>query len=437
MDAKRTMVRAIPVLVAAAFSGYAGAAGFQLLEQNASGLGNAYAGSAAVADNASTIYYNPAGMTQLQAREFSVGLAAVNASFKFNNSGSQAGLLNNAGDGGDGGGWGYPPNGYLSWALTKDLYIGLGVGAPFGLKTEYDNPWIGAAQSRKFEITTVNINPSIAYRVNEMISVGAGVSWQRLEAEYVRTVSTFLTSQTATLNLDDDAWGWNVGVLFNISPSTKVGLSYRSTINYSTTGDIQVTGPNNTVNRAGSSSAKADIKLPDTFILSATQVLSDRWELLGDISWTGWSSIPQVDIIRSSNTNLFVPGVVGQASGATAQTLDTNFNDTWRFALGANYKFDEAWKLKFGIAYDQTPVPDAEHRLVSLPDNDRTWFAAGAQWKPNKTSALDFGVAYLYLSSPDINNNQNTLSPTTTRGLVRGSYDDSVWILGAQYSMSF
>jgi long-chain fatty acid transport protein len=440
MDARRMMVRAIPMLVAAAFSGYAGASGFQLIEQNASGLGNSYAGSAAVADNASTIYFNPAGMTQLQAHEFSVGLAAINASFKFSNSGSQTGALSGTGNDGDAGGWGYPPNAYLSWALSKDLYLGLGIGAPFGLKTEYDNPWIGAAQSRKFEITTMNINPSIAFRVNEMLSLGLGVSWQKLEAEYIRTVGIVspLTASTATLNLDDDAWGWNIGALFNISPTTKIGVSYRSTITFNTSGDIQVTGPSSTVNRAGSSGAKADIKLPDTFILSATQVLNDRWEMLGDVSWTGWSSIPKVDIVRTSNTSLFVPGVIGQASGGTAQTLDTEFEDTWRVALGANYKLDDAWKLKFGIAYDQTPVPDAEHRLTSLPDNDRTWFSAGAQWKPNKTSALDFGLAYLYLQDSDINNNQNNATnPAASRGLVKGTYEASVWILGAQYSMSF
>ena len=440
MNEQRMMVRAIPMLIAAAFSGYAGAAGFQLLEQNASGLGNSYAGSAAVAENASTIYFNPAGMTQLQAHEFSVGLTGVNASFKFSNSGSQTGALSGTGNDGDAGGWGYPPNAYLSWALSKDLYLGLGIGAPFGLKTEYDNPWIGAAQSRKFEITTMNINPSIAFRVNEMLSLGLGVSWQTLEAEYIRTVGIVspLTASTATLNLEDDAWGWNIGALFNVSPTTKIGVSYRSTIKYEATGDIQVTGPSATVNRAGSSSAKADIKLPDTFILSATQVLNDRWEMLGDVSWTGWSSIPKVDIVRTSNTNLFVPGVVGQASGGTAQTLDTAFEDTWRVALGANYKLDDAWKLKFGIAYDQTPVPDAEHRLTSLPDNDRTWFSAGAQWKPNKTSALDFGLAYLYLQDSDINNNQNNATnPAASRGLVKGSYEASVWILGAQYSMAF
>ena len=155
-------MKVVPALMALAFAGTAGASGFQLTEQNASGLGNAYAGQAAVAENASTIYYNPAGMTQLQDREFSLGLAAIGPSFNFHDQGSSVGALAGTGDGGNAGGWAALPNGYLSWAVSKDVYLGLGFGAPFGLKTEYDNPWLGAAQSTMFDIKTYNVNPSIA-----------------------------------------------------------------------------------------------------------------------------------------------------------------------------------------------------------------------------------------------------------------------------------
>ena len=168
---QRTTMKLIPALLLVAFSGSASASGFQLLEQNLSGLGNAYAGSAAVAENASTIYFNPAGMTQLQDREVSGGLAAIGPSFKFKDEGSQVGALAGAGNGGDAGGWAAVPNGYVSWALTKDVYVGLGIGAPFGLKTEYDDLWVGAAQATMFEVKTFNINPSVAYRLNDKVSV--------------------------------------------------------------------------------------------------------------------------------------------------------------------------------------------------------------------------------------------------------------------------
>ncbi|MBI2306974.1 MAG: outer membrane protein transport protein [Rhodocyclales bacterium] len=432
---KGLTMRLIPALIMAGFAGAASAAGFQLLEQNASGIGNAYAGSAAVADNASTIFYNPAGMTQLQEREFSVGVSAVKPSFNFTDKGSSVGNLAGSGDGGDAGGWGFIPNAYLSWALTKDLYVGLGISGPFGLKTEYDDRWLGAAQGVKFDIKTLNINPSVAYRLNDKVSLGAGLNWQRIDAEYVRMAATTTVGTShvvSTMKLDDDAWGWNVGALFTLSPSTKVGLSYRSEVKYHTTGDVKLADDGTglgTATAAGliaagrQSDLKAKITLPDTFIASVSQQLSDKWEMLGDISWTGWSSIPKVDIMRTS----------GALNGLNAQTLDTDFRDTWRVALGANYKYNDAWKLKFGVAYDETPVKRAATRLASMPDNNRLWFSTGAQWMPTKTSKLDLGLAYLYVKDSKINNNQTA----SGRGTLTGEYEASVWILGAQYSMAF
>lgn len=412
--ARKISMKLIPALMLVAFSGAAGASGFQLMEQNASGIGNAYAGSAATAENASTVYFNPAGMTQLQDRELSGGISAINPSYKFSNNGSTnpsafGGGVASGGLGGDAGGWGFVPNGYMSWALSKDLYVGLGVGAPFGLKTEYAPDWMGRYQAVSFEIKTININPSVAYRVNDKVSLGFGVDWQRINAEYVRQANT--TAQVK-LSLDDDAWGWNAGALFTLSPSTKVGVSYRSAIKYSTTG---------TFSGALNADAKADIKVPDTFILSVTQKLSDKWEMMGDVSRTGWSSIPKVDIMN-----------VTSGSATPQQVLDTDFRNTWRIALGANYQYSDALKLKYGVAYDQSPVKRAENRLASLPDNNRLWFSFGGQYKFSKTSTLDLGIAYLYLRDTEINNSQDP-----TRGLVKGSYSGNVWLLGAQYSMSF
>jgi long-chain fatty acid transport protein len=421
-----TKMKLIPALVLGLFANYASASGFQLFEQNASGLGNAYAGSAAIAENASTIYYNPAGMTQLKDREFSTGVAAVGTSYKFTDQGSSVGALAGSGNGGDGGGWGYVPNAYMSWALNKDLYVGVGMGSPFGLKTEYSNPWVGAAQSTMFDVKTYNINPSIAYRVNDKVSIGAGLSWQHLTADYTRQLavsSTTAATSPLALGLEGDSWGWNVGALFTVSPKTKIGVSYRSTVSYDLTGTIAVTGSNASVNSTYSSDAKATLKMPDTFILSATHQLSDKWQLLGDISWTGWSSIQKIDVIRTS----------GSMSGQIAQTLDTEFRDTWRVAVGANYQYSSDIKLKYGIAYDQTPVQSASTRLVSLPDNNRIWFSTGVQWTLNKGSVLDLGLTYLYVKDSKINNNQSSAG----RGTVTGDYTASAVILGVQYSYAF
>ena len=439
-------LRLVPAALIGLWAGTAGASGFQLLEQNASGIGNAFAGSAAVAENAGTVFYNPAGMTQLKGRNISAGFAYIEPSYKFSNNGSNSGYL--TGNGGDGGASGVVPNGYFSMALTKDLYFGLGIGAPFGLKTEYNTPWVGAAQSIKFDVKTLNINPSVAYRVNEKVSVGFGLNWQKLDAEYKRLAGSYLlptylpsppypayingSTITSVLKINDDAWGWNAGVLFNISPSTKVGISYRSTIKYKATGDVKLSSDGSAAGATAlailtaggyASNVKADVELPDTFIVSATQKLDDRWEMLGDLSWTGWSSIPHIDIMRTS----------GPLNGQRAQRLDTKFRDTWRIALGANYKLRDDLKLKFGTAYDQTPVKGSDSRLVSLPDNNRIWLSMGAQWMPTKTSALDIGGAYLFINDANINNNELASGP----GQVTGKYKGSVWLVGAQYSVQF
>jgi long-chain fatty acid transport protein len=416
MRGKKSLICAVAVFVALLCSGNVWAAGFQLFEQNASGIGNAYAGSAAVAENASTIFFNPAGMTKLQEREISLGGAAVKPSIKFTNNGTLKNPLPtattvapaNGTDGGDAGGWNYIPNGFLSWGLTKDLYAGIGFSVPFGLATEYDNSFFGRYQSIKFSIKTYNVNPSLAYRVNDVVSLGVGVSWQKMEAEYIRQVTD---AAQVKVNLDDAAWGWNAGALFQLAPATRLGLSYRSAVKHALSGEFAgaLTGP-----------ANADVELPDMAIASFTQGLG-AWELLGDVSWTAWHSVDKIKLFKTT-------------TGAQVQTLDLNLSDTWRFALGANYKVSEAWKLKFGLAYDQSPVPDAAHRSVSLPDSDRTAVATGVQWKPTKASALDFGLEYLFMKGTDINNNQTS----TAQGWVKGDYsNNNALILGAQYSMSF
>lgn len=433
------LARLVPAALLALASGQSSAAGFQLLEQNASGLANAYAGSAAVADNASTIFFNPAGMTKLQAREFSAGVDAVRPTFKFSDRGSSTGVLTGTGDGDDAGSWAFIPNAYLSWAINKDLYVGIGMSGPFGLVTEYNEPWLGAAQAIKFDILTINLNPSIAYRVNDVVSLGLGLNWQRMEAEYERTVGIFdvpvaglgpaarpLSSSNVTFDAADNTWGWNAGALFTLSETTRVGISYRSKIKHTLSGTLKVKGPDALLNGASSSDAEAEVELPDTFILSVSQQLNNRWEMLGDISWTGWSSISDINIVRTS----------GPLNGATAQTLEADFRDTWRIALGANYRLRDDWTLKFGVAYDQTPVRGPATRLVSLPDSNRTWFTAGAQWKMAPQRKVDFGLAYLYIPESKIDNDQGAAG-APLRGRVTGVYDARVWILGAQYSMAF
>lgn len=391
---KKMTLRTVPAVLLAVFSGAASAAAFQLLEQNASGLGTAYAGSAAVADNASTIFFNPAGMTQLQGVQLSLGVAGVGPSYKFDNDGATGAT---GGNGGDAGGWAAVPNAYASWRLTRDLSAGIGISAPFGLATKYDSDWIGRAQSVKSEIRTINVNPSLAYRVNDKVSLGFGVNYQTIDAE--------LTNAFSRLKGDDSAWGWNAGALFTLSPAMRVGLSYRSSMKYTLEGKANGLLP-----------IKADVELPDTVILSVWQQVSDRWEAMGDVSYTRWSTLKTLNIVNRS-------------SGALLTSETFNYDNSWRIAWGAAYKATDAVKLKFGIAYDRTPVSD-DDRSARVPDNDRLWLSVGGQWSAGRYGKVDVGYAYLYVKDASINQNKNGT-------FLRGDYDAGAHIVGVQYSTGF
>lgn len=419
-------LRLLPALIAGLGATAAHGAGFQLLEQNASGLGNSYAGSAAVAENASTIFFNPAGMTYLPGINVSGGVAAVRPSFKFSNNGSTGpgGLPGVGSDGGDAGSWGLLPNAYVSWEINPQWYVGLGIGAPFGLVTEYDSDWVGRYHSKKFDIRTINVNPSIAYKVNDRLSLGAGVNWMHLDAEFSRAAPAIVPGigyagdLDATVDMKGDGWGWNVGLVYELTPSTRVGLSYRSHITIDADGDTTVsnaTVPLPVPRQRGD--ASTSVKLPDTAVLSLAHDLNSRWQLLADISWTGWSSIRSLDIDNE---------------GLPSDSLDLRFRDTWRVALGANYRLNDRWTLKGGVAWDQSPIRNSTYRPTSLPDKDRYWVSIGAQYAVGKQTQVDIGYAHLFLNDTDIHNDTDP-----DKGIVRGKYKSNANIVGIQVSHRF
>ncbi len=422
---KKTLItHAVASALAMLAAGAAQASGFQLLEQNASGIGNAYAGSAALGENASTIYFNPAAMTRLKGSQVSAGGTLVRAEYLFHDNGSSSGAFTGTGNGTDGGTLGRVPNAYVSTELGGGLFGGIGIGAPFGLKTAYEQPWAGAAQATLFDIKTQNVNPSLAYKLNDRWSIGGGINYQQLEAQYQRMVSTSsafsLSSDAVALQTQGHAWGWNAGVLFESSESMRLGFSYRSRVNYHLKGDLRASGPTAALLAASTGAESTELTLPDTFIFSVVQTIDDKWEMMGDISHTRWSSVQEVDIKL-------------ETSNATAQTLNAHFRDTWRVALGSSYRLSPAWKIKAGIAYDQGAVKGADYRLVSLPDNDRLWFSAGLQWMASKALVLDLGATYIKVRDAQIYNDQRSAN----RGLVNGSYSGQVWLLGSQMSYSF
>ena len=403
------------------------AAGFALLEQNVSGLGNAYAGSAAVAQDASTIFFNPAGLTLLPGRQAVVAGSAIYLNSEFNATAAPVfvmpGITPGSNEGGNLGGWSVVPNLYFSTPIGERFTVGIGVNVPFGLTTEYDGDWMGRFQGIKSELTSINVNPSVAFKVSDTVSLGAGINWQKIDAELTNAVFLAPAVEGRTkLEADDDGWGWNVGALFQLGSDMRVGVSYRSAIEYTLEGDVSTTTLNGTPVAAGSFSAEADAKFPDSALLSVTQRFGDKWELLGDLQYTNWSTIDVIDVIDTSN-------------GQTRDQLVLNFDDTWRVAFGVNYFYSAQWTIRGGLAWDESPVDD-DNRTVRLPDTDRYWLSLGAQYKFGKNSALDFGYSHLFTSDADISRTRAQFgTPLSTT--ITGEYESSIDIVGVQLTWTF
>ena len=418
-------------------AGTAGASGFALIEQG-SGLGNAYAGGAAGAEDASTIFFNPAGMSRLNGKQVVVAAHAIKPSAKFTDTGSTPAAFQTAGgNGGDAGGWALVPNAYFAMELNSQTRIGLGINAPFGLQTEYDADWIGRFQAIKSKIQTINLNPSVSYDVNEKVALGAGLNYQHIKGDLTSAVNYSAAAFAAggagllgvvgtnkegvsTISGSDSAWGYNFGALFKVNPQTRVGVAYRSKIKYNLSGTVSFTNVPAAL-AASPTLANGDVTLPismpDSFSLSGLHQLDDKWELMADATWTGWSVLQELKIDRTSGTNV--------------QTVQEKWKNTWRVSAGASYRYNEQWMSRAGIAFDQAPVSDT-YRTARIPDNDRTWLSVGAQYKSSKESAVDFGYAHLFVKDSTIADRQGA-----GKADLVGTYKNSVDIFSVQYTHNF
>ncbi len=414
---KGLTMRLIPALMMVGFAGVAGASGFALQNQNGSGNGNAFAGAAAAAEDAGTIFFNPAGMTYLpEGHSISLAATVLQRSVEYSDTGTAALAAQAIGtNGGQAGGVKLIPAGYYSYSINPNFRVGLGISPTFGNKTEFSSDFIGRFSGFMSEMKQININPSFAVKLNEMVSLGFGINYAINETEFRQMAATGASTQAiADLRGSDATWGYNLGAMFQISPSTRIGVSYRSALSFNLKGMQEVSTVNRMVTAEG-------LKMPDTFSMAVSQKLSDRWEMLGDATWTGWDKIQSLDVFNA-------------ATGAKITTLDYKFRNTWRVGLGANYKYNDAWKLKFGVAFDQTPVRDATNRTMTLPDSNRTWLSVGARYTLSKASSLDVGYSHIFFAGAPTARVASTAVGSQT---INGKFDTSANLLSAQYNHSF
>lgn len=417
------------------------ASGFAIIEQSVSGLGNAFAGGAAVAEDASAIYFNPATLTLLNGQQITSALHVIipSAKLKKESAINRNSLPISEAGSAEGGKTALVPNLYYANNLGNGWALGLGINAPFGLTTDYDRSWVGRYHAVESDVMTININPSVAYKVNDQFSLGGGISVQYIEATLSSMVDATGAASTAQdifveNKADDWSLGFNLGAIYQASASTRIATAYRSEVKHELKGDTRTevpaaiaaapVAPGVTLGDLfQNQGVNGKIDLPASASISILHQLSEKLTILGDVSWTGWSSFKELTF------NYEGAGIGGNTSSTTIE----NWEDSWRYSIGATYQQSAALKLRCGLAYDQTPIPDAAHRTPRIPGEDRTWLALGAGYKFSERLSGDVAYAHLFVPNAKIDASNNL----TSAGSLVGEFENSVDIASVQLSYSF
>lgn len=435
----------------AGVSSYSYSSGFALIENSASGQGNAFAGAAAAAEDASTIWFNPAGMMKIADDQIIIAGHYISPKSSFTNGNSvDAFGTPLSGPDDDGGIEAFVANFYWMMGVADNMKVGVGVTTPFGLTTLYDDTWKGRYHAVESDLKTININPSIAYQVNEKFSIGGGINLMLADVTFTTAVDlgalcyAFSTPSSCNAsgnspqgadgfsdltadNFSDLSWGLNLGLMYDFTPATRVGVAWRSETKIKVKGDAKFKVPASAAfaTAAGlfmDTGINAEVTLPQSFSVSLAHEIN-QWKWLADITWTGWSSFDELRI-KYDNPN--------QPDSVTTE----NWNDTFRYSIGADYTLSNIWTVRGGLAYDETPIPDAEHRTPRIPGNSRTWLSLGATYNINTAFIVDVGYSHLFIDDTPINNTVESSIPTLAATL-NGTYTASVDILSAQLRWNY
>ena len=455
-------------LASAGFSAHVNASGFALIENSASGMGNAFAGGSAIADDASTVYFNPAGMTQLGGTQIVIAGHIVSPSAEFTDTGSTTFLgspLTGSNDTTDE--TAFVPNFYYVTDIGKDSQFGLGITVPFGLATEYGDDWVGRYTATKSEVETVNINPSLSTKATDKLSVGFGLNIQYIKATLANQldsgaictnlqllgnpaptpaeVGTAATNcagaglavadasvdSSQSLSGDDWSTGFNFGLLYELDDASRLGFAYRSGIKHSLEGDVDFTmDPTLAAMISGLPSPSlttlfmdtgvtAGIELPKTISVSYYRDVNKEIAVMADITWTEWNNFSDLTVIFDN-----------PVQGST--NIPENWNNTMRYSVGMNYRPNNIMVYRVGLAYDETPVPSAEERTPRIPGNDRTWLSLGLGYEVSSTMSFDVGYSHLFVDDTEIHNTDATFSH-----VLNGTYEADINIISVQGNFKF
>lgn len=397
-------------------AGNAMAAGFHLREQSAAAQGNAFAGATAGAENNSYAYFNAAGLTRQKGTQMNLGATYIVPRAEAGNiedaSGNRGQDINNIVHAA------WAPNGTISHQVDDKLTVGVALNVPFGMITKYDQEWVGGDHGITSKVITATTTPMAAYKLTDKLSVGAGLPIQYVKARLTNTamkgaVDTALKGDTVDV-------GYQLSALYEMDENTRFGINYRSEINHKLKGDISASQPLPLLNQ--NISAKLDT--PAMLSVGAYHQINEKWAVMAEWQRVFWSSFKSLDIM--GRDTMSKPG-----SYLISSTKE-NWRDTDFFALGASYQIDNQWKLRMGVAYDQTAVKK-EHRTPRIPDSDRFWYSAGLSYQYSEN--LSFDMAYTYIQAKDASID-TSLNGNNGRN-VTADYSNSVKLWGLSLNYKF
>jgi long-chain fatty acid transport protein len=387
------------------------AAGFMIRENSAESVATVYAGNGSRADDVSTVFNNPAGMSWLSGNQVEIGAAVVFPSIKFHGNATVGPATipsDNSRNAGQSAGI---PHLYGVFDVTDRLKAGLALTVPFGNTVDYDPVWSGRYVNLKTAAITADINPNLSYKVTDRLAIAGGVSLQYLKLELTSAVPQFLIFGPSAadgfydLKADGWAWGFNLGVLAEPVDGTRLGLTYRSQITNQIKGSLKLTDINPALGLV-SSPAHTEIKLPASITASATQQITPDLSLSADIQFTEWSVFKEV-VAESANPSFI---------------FEEKYRDSWMFTVGGTYRLNPVWTLRGGVGFDQSPVTDA-FRDTGVPDKSRYMLGAGFGYQLTPSTAIDFGYAHYFATGKaSMDSSVNRIDPITFAVIMHGYY---------------
>lgn len=438
MVMQQSAIRAINIILIVSLvwlgvlsTGPAVAGGLILYEFGTADVGLASAGFNVRAQDASTVFTNPAGMTRLDGTQFLGGGQMLWSNTKFS-IGSETSPLLGDNDGGyviGSDGWFPGGGGFLSYSVSPDFKLGFAVTGNFGAALNYDDDWVGRYYVQETTMLGVSFLPSIAYKVTDKLSLGASLNamygYYKNEVAINNVRPAFGDGR---LKLDDHEWGWgvNLGVLYEINRDIRLGFTWNSQVDldFSGPGEFSDLAPGLSalLNHRGLLNADIDvgINVPQQAMGSIFAQVNDRWAVLASVGWQQWSKFGKVQLGVDDTTN------------PTSITEDLDFKDTWHGALGAQYRVSQPWLLNFGIAYDSA-FQDGSKVSPLLPLNAGWRFGVGADHQASEAFSWGVAIEYLYGGTPDTNLRTTKPVALGSRGDVVGSYDNISTIILALY----